>query len=118
MALYENNVTLKGYLGKDAETIATKQQRTFAVLSLATKSGYKDKQTQRVGEPHRVAPHRRLRQARRLREEPEEGRLRGGRRRAAQHRVRRGSRRGQEEDHGQAPRLGDTRQHRQQAGAA
>ena len=45
MALYENNLKLKGYLGKDAENIATKQQRTFTILSLATKSGYKDKQT-------------------------------------------------------------------------
>ena len=45
MALYENKITLKGYLGKDAENIATKHQRTFTVLSLATKSGYKDKQT-------------------------------------------------------------------------
>ena len=31
--------------GKDVESFATKQQRTFTVLSLATKSGYKDKQT-------------------------------------------------------------------------
>jgi len=45
MALYENNLKLRGYLGKDAENIATKQQRTFTVLSLATRSGYKDKQT-------------------------------------------------------------------------
>ena len=45
MALYENKITLKGYLVKDAENIATRQQRTFTVLSLATKSGYKDKQT-------------------------------------------------------------------------
>jgi single-strand DNA-binding protein len=45
MTLYTNNVTLKGFLGKDAETIATKQGRSFAVLSLATKSGYKDKKT-------------------------------------------------------------------------
>lgn len=44
MALYENKVTLKGFLGKDAESFATKQQKTFTVLSLATKSGYKDKQ--------------------------------------------------------------------------
>jgi single-strand DNA-binding protein len=44
MALYENKVTLKGYLGKEAENFATKQQRTFTVLSLATKSGYKDNQ--------------------------------------------------------------------------
>jgi len=45
MALYENNVKLKGYVGKDAESYATKQQQTFAVFSLAVKSGYKDKQT-------------------------------------------------------------------------
>ena len=44
MALYENKVTLKGYIGKDAESFATKQQKTFTVLSLATRSGYKDKQ--------------------------------------------------------------------------
>ena len=44
MTLYTNNVTLKGFLGKDAETIATKQGRSLTVLSLATKSGYKDKQ--------------------------------------------------------------------------
>jgi single-strand DNA-binding protein len=45
MALYENKVTLKGYVGKDAESKTTKQQRTFVILSLATKSGYKDRQT-------------------------------------------------------------------------
>ena len=45
MALYENNVKLKGYIGKDAESFATKQQKTFTVLSLSSKSGYKDKQT-------------------------------------------------------------------------
>ena len=44
MALYENNIKLKGFLGKDAENFATRQQKTFTVLSLATKSGYKDKQ--------------------------------------------------------------------------
>jgi single-strand DNA-binding protein len=46
VALYTNEITLKGYLGKDAENFATKQQKTFTVLSLANKSGYKDKQTQ------------------------------------------------------------------------
>ena len=44
MALYENNIKLKGFIGKDAENFATKQQKTFTVLSLSTKSGYKDKQ--------------------------------------------------------------------------
>jgi single-strand DNA-binding protein len=46
MALYENKITLKGFLGKDAETFATRNQKTFVVLSLATQSGYKDQQTQ------------------------------------------------------------------------
>jgi len=45
MSLYTNEINLKGYLGKDAENVTTKQQRTFTVLSLATKSGYKDKRT-------------------------------------------------------------------------
>jgi single-strand DNA-binding protein len=45
MALYTNNVTLKGFIGKNADSKTTKQQRGFVVLSLATKSGYKDRQT-------------------------------------------------------------------------
>jgi single-strand DNA-binding protein len=45
MALYENNVKLKGFVGKNAEIYATKQQQTFAVFSLAVKNGYKNKQT-------------------------------------------------------------------------
>ena len=45
MALYTNTITVKGYLGKDAETFATSTQKSFVILSLATKSGYKDKQT-------------------------------------------------------------------------
>lgn len=44
MALYTNTVTVKGYLGKDAETFATASQKTFVTFSLATKSGYKDQQ--------------------------------------------------------------------------
>jgi single-strand DNA-binding protein len=45
MALYQNEITLRGFIGKDAESKTTRRQRTFVVLSLATKSGYKDKQT-------------------------------------------------------------------------
>ena len=41
----KNNLKLKGYAGKDAESFTTKQQRTFVVLSLATKSGYKNQQS-------------------------------------------------------------------------
>jgi single-strand DNA-binding protein len=45
MTLYENKIVLKGFVGKDAESHTSQQQKTFVVLSLATKSGYKDKQT-------------------------------------------------------------------------
>ena len=45
MTLYQNQISLKGFIGKNAESHTTKQQRTFVILSLATKSGYKDKQT-------------------------------------------------------------------------
>ena len=45
MALYENKITLKGFIGKDAESFATRNQTNFITLSLATKSGYKDKKT-------------------------------------------------------------------------
>ena len=44
MALYENTVKLKGFLGKDAESQSTRNGKTFTVLSMATKSSYKDKQ--------------------------------------------------------------------------
>ena len=44
MALYTNTVTVKGFLGKDADTLATRNQKTFVILSIATKSGYKDQQ--------------------------------------------------------------------------
>ncbi len=49
MALYTNTVTVKGYLGKDAETFTTRSQKTVVVLSLATKSGYKDQQKNEWG---------------------------------------------------------------------
>ena len=56
MALYENEITLKGFLGKDAENVGTTQQKTFTILSLATKTGYKDKQGNWVNrtEWHRI----------------------------------------------------------------
>ena len=43
MALYENTIRLKGFLGRDAETKQT-GNHPLIVLSLATKSSYKDKQ--------------------------------------------------------------------------
>jgi single-strand DNA-binding protein len=45
MALYENTIKLKGFLGKDAQTQTTDGGKNFTVLSLATKSSYKDKRT-------------------------------------------------------------------------
>ena len=45
MALYENEIKLKGYVGKDAESFATKNQTQLVVFTLATKSGYKNKQS-------------------------------------------------------------------------
>src|SRR6185437_2559431 len=43
MALYENTIRLKGFLGRDAETKQT-SNNPLIILSLATKSSYKDKQ--------------------------------------------------------------------------
>jgi single-strand DNA-binding protein len=45
MALYENEIKLKGYVGKNAESFATKNQTQLVVFTLATKSGYKNKQS-------------------------------------------------------------------------
>jgi single-strand DNA-binding protein len=45
MALYKNSIRLTGFLGKDAETKAARNGNTLTILSLATKSSYKDKQT-------------------------------------------------------------------------
>ena len=46
MELYTNDVKLKGYIGRDAESFATKNQTILVRFSLAVKSGYKDRQTQ------------------------------------------------------------------------
>jgi single-strand DNA-binding protein len=45
MALYENTIRLKGFVGKDAEIKTAENSNTVVVVSLATKSSYKDKQT-------------------------------------------------------------------------
>ena len=45
MALYENTIRLKGFIGKDAQSQATATGKAVIVLSLATKSSYKDKKT-------------------------------------------------------------------------
>jgi single-strand DNA-binding protein len=41
--MYQNRVTLIGFLGKDAEVRTTKSQTPFTVLSLATKRSWKDR---------------------------------------------------------------------------
>jgi single-strand DNA-binding protein len=43
--MYRNAVSLIGFSGKDAETRTTNNQKPYTVLSLATQSSYKDKQT-------------------------------------------------------------------------
>jgi single-strand DNA-binding protein len=43
MALYENSIRLKGFLGKDPVTKETHNGTTLTVLSLATKSSYRRK---------------------------------------------------------------------------
>ena len=42
--MYQNKVNLIGFLGKDAE-VHTSNDHSFSVLSLATKSSYKDKKS-------------------------------------------------------------------------
>ncbi len=58
MALYiKNTIRLKGFIGKNAQAQATANGKSVIVLSLATKSSYKDKKTsQWVGrtEWHRI----------------------------------------------------------------
>ncbi len=44
MALYENTIRLKGFLGQDAESKQSGDNNPIIILSLATKSSYKDKQ--------------------------------------------------------------------------
>jgi single-strand DNA-binding protein len=55
--MYENRVELMGFLGKSPESKSTKKTgRTLAILSLATKSWWKDKdeQPQEKTEWHRI----------------------------------------------------------------
>ena len=44
MALYENSIRLKGFLGKDAEAKQTRNTTSITVLSVATKSSYRRKE--------------------------------------------------------------------------
>jgi single-strand DNA-binding protein len=43
MSLYENNIRLKGFIGKDAEPRSASNGNSFIVFSLATNSSYKDR---------------------------------------------------------------------------
>jgi single-strand DNA-binding protein len=43
--MYQNRATLIGFLGKDAEVKTTRNNASFTVLSLATKTSWKDRET-------------------------------------------------------------------------
>jgi single-strand DNA-binding protein len=43
--MYQNRVTLIGFLGKDAEIKTTRHNASYAVLSLATKRSWKDRES-------------------------------------------------------------------------
>ena len=43
--MYQNRATLIGFLGRDAEVKATRNNASFTVLSLATKSSWKDRES-------------------------------------------------------------------------
>ena len=43
--MYRNTISLIGFAGKDAEARTTNNQSSYTVLSLATKSSFKDKKT-------------------------------------------------------------------------
>ena len=45
MSIYKNTITLKGFLGANAVEHANANQKPIVVLSLATRSSYKDKQS-------------------------------------------------------------------------
>jgi len=63
MSTYKNAIILKGFLGKDAEQPATTNQKAITVLSLATKTSYKDKQSSEFvsrTEWHRIVAFGRL----------------------------------------------------------
>ena len=63
MSTYRNTVTLKGYLGRDAELHVNTNQTPFAVLSLATKSTHRNRQSGEFvshTEWHRVITNGRL----------------------------------------------------------
>ena len=63
MSIYTNTVTLKGFLGANAVEHTNSNQRPVSVLSLATKSSYKDKQSSEFvsrTDWHRVAAFGRL----------------------------------------------------------
>ena len=43
--MYRNNLSIIGFAGKDAEARTTNNQKPYTVLSVATQSSYKDKNT-------------------------------------------------------------------------
>jgi single-strand DNA-binding protein len=45
MSTYQNQIVLKGFLGKDPDVRTSSKQVLYAVLSLATKNSYNDRQS-------------------------------------------------------------------------
>ena len=68
--MYQNKVTLIGFLGSDAE-VHTNNNRSFTTLSLATKSSSQEGRQVRLA--NRMASLHRLRQALGVRRHPQEG---------------------------------------------
>jgi hypothetical protein len=87
--MYQNRISLMGFTGKDAEARTTKNQTAYAVLSLATKSSYKDKKSGEYVSHTEWHRHRRMGKGRRVRQHAEEGHAPARRRRTAQPHVRR-----------------------------
>ena len=77
--MYQNKAILMGFLGNDAD-VRTGKNGNFTILELATKSSYKDKESDKYisrTEWHRCIVFGKLR---RVRSQAQEGRPRPGRR--------------------------------------
>ena len=85
--MYQNRVTLIGFLGKDAEVKTTRNNASFTMLSLATKRSWKDRESGDRKLRNHLAPLHRLGQARPIRRHADQGRARSDRRRDPDARV-------------------------------
>ena len=72
--MYQNKAILAGFLGNDAEVRTGNNDQKFTILSLATKSSYKDKESDKYISRTEWHQLHRLRQVRRVRSQAQEGR--------------------------------------------